>query len=88
MGVQGTLEYLSDLLSSTTKKKKKKQTQTVALKIRMDCDGCVRKVKHVLSGVKGTFFFLSPRLLVTVIAVIDRNFELCMIVFSILLNGN
>lgn len=56
MGVQGTLEYLSDLLSSTTKKKKKKQTQTVALKIRMDCDGCVRKVKHVLSGVKGTFF--------------------------------
>ncbi|CAK8566313.1 unnamed protein product [Lathyrus sativus] len=53
MGVQGTLEYLSDLLSSTTKKKKKKQTQTVSLKIRMDCDGCVRKVKHVLSGVKG-----------------------------------
>ncbi|KAJ1406806.1 Heavy metal-associated domain, HMA [Sesbania bispinosa] len=53
MGVQGTLEYLSDLLSSTKKKKKKKQTQTVALKIRMDCEGCARKVKHVLSGVKG-----------------------------------
>ncbi|XP_057440086.1 heavy metal-associated isoprenylated plant protein 24 [Lotus japonicus] len=52
MGVQGTLEYLSDLLKST-KKKKKKQTQTVALKIRMDCEGCARKVKHVLSGVKG-----------------------------------
>ncbi|XP_020229928.1 heavy metal-associated isoprenylated plant protein 24 [Cajanus cajan] len=52
MGVQGTLEYFSDLLSST-KKKKKKQTQTVALKIRMDCEGCARKVKHVLSGVKG-----------------------------------
>lgn len=52
MGVEGTLEYLSDLLSS--KKKKKKQTQTVALKIRMDCEGCARKVKHVLSGVKGT----------------------------------
>lgn len=57
MGVQGTLEYLSDLLSST-KKKKKKQTQTVSLKIRMDCEGCARKVKHVLSGVKGTFSFL------------------------------
>ncbi|KAI9107101.1 hypothetical protein K1719_022629 [Acacia pycnantha] len=51
MGVEGTLEYLSDLLSS--KKKKKKQTQTVALKIRMDCEGCARKVKQVLSGVKG-----------------------------------
>lgn len=54
MGVEGTLEYLSDLLSS--KKKKKKQTQTVALKIRMDCEGCARKVKHVLSGVKGIHF--------------------------------
>lgn len=52
MGVQGTLEYFSDLLSST-KKKKRKQVQTVALKIRMDCEGCARKVKHVLSGVKG-----------------------------------
>ncbi|KAJ7965666.1 Heavy metal-associated isoprenylated plant protein [Quillaja saponaria] len=52
MGVEGTLEYLSDLLSST-KKKKKKQMQTVSLKIRMDCEGCARKVKQVLSGVKG-----------------------------------
>ncbi|MBA0566123.1 hypothetical protein Golob_010968 [Gossypium lobatum] len=53
MGVEGTLEYISDLLSSMKKKRKKKQTQTVALKIRMDCEGCARKVKKVLSGVKG-----------------------------------
>ncbi|KAI4307352.1 hypothetical protein L6164_030552 [Bauhinia variegata] len=53
MGIEGTLEYFSHLLSSAKKKKKKKQTQTVALKIRMDCEGCARKVKHVLSGVKG-----------------------------------
>ncbi|GLU16244.1 hypothetical protein SLE2022_326870 [Rubroshorea leprosula] len=53
MGVEGTLEYISDLLSSVKKKKKKKQMTTVALKIRMDCEGCVRKVKNVLSGVKG-----------------------------------
>ncbi|PON63486.1 Heavy metal-associated domain containing protein [Parasponia andersonii] len=52
MGVEGTLEYLSDLLSSA-KRKKKKQIQTVSLKIRMDCEGCARKVKSVLSGVKG-----------------------------------
>ncbi|GAV59295.1 HMA domain-containing protein [Cephalotus follicularis] len=52
MGVQGTLEYFSDLLSSA-KKKKRKQINTVALKIRMDCEGCARKVKKVLSGVKG-----------------------------------
>lgn len=53
MGVEGTLEYFSDLLSYK-KGKKKKQMQTVALKIRMDCEGCARKVKSVLSGVKGT----------------------------------
>ncbi|XVF39469.1 hypothetical protein PTKIN_Ptkin01aG0037400 [Pterospermum kingtungense] len=51
MGVEGTLDYISDLLSSL--KKKKKQTRTVALKIRMDCEGCARKVKKVLSRVKG-----------------------------------
>lgn len=54
MGVAGTLEFLSDLLSSAKRsKKKKKQVNTVAIKIRMDCEGCVRKVKKVLSGVKG-----------------------------------
>ncbi|EEF48454.1 metal ion binding protein, putative [Ricinus communis] len=42
MGVAGTVEYLSDLLSSVKKRKKKKQIQTVALKIRMDCEGCAR----------------------------------------------
>lgn len=54
MGIEGTLEYLSDLLSRARKGKKKKQIQTVALKVRMDCEGCERKVKKVLSGVKGT----------------------------------
>ncbi|KAG8652422.1 hypothetical protein MANES_06G088001v8 [Manihot esculenta] len=43
MGVGGTLEYLSYLITSSGhkhKKKKKKQLQTVELKVRMDCDGC------------------------------------------------
>ncbi|GAA0161502.1 hypothetical protein LIER_17801 [Lithospermum erythrorhizon] len=52
MGVAGTLDFLSDLMSSK-KGKKKKQINTVAVKIRMDCEGCARKVKKVLSGVKG-----------------------------------
>ena len=59
MGIEGTLEYLSDLLSRTRKRKKKKQIQTVALKVRMDCEGCERKVKKVLSGVKGTYVSIS-----------------------------
>ncbi|KAK6130634.1 hypothetical protein DH2020_035609 [Rehmannia glutinosa] len=52
MGVSGTLEYLSEKLSNS-KKKKKKQLNTVAVKIRMDCEGCALKVKKALSGVKG-----------------------------------
>ncbi|CAA0842079.1 Heavy metal transport/detoxification superfamily protein [Striga hermonthica] len=52
MGVGGTLEYLSEKLSSS-KMKKKKQLNTVAVKIRMDCEGCALKVKKTLSGVKG-----------------------------------
>lgn len=54
MGVSGTLEYLSDLVSSA-KRKKKKQYQTVELKVRMDCDGCELKVKKALSSLSGTF---------------------------------
>ncbi|XP_022740615.1 heavy metal-associated isoprenylated plant protein 23-like [Durio zibethinus] len=54
MGVAGTLEYLSDLMSSTGHKyKKKKQLQTVELKVRMDCDGCELKVKKALSSLSG-----------------------------------
>jgi len=53
MGVAGTLEYFSDLLNNVKRRRKKKQMQTVALKVRMDCEGCERKVKSVLSGVKG-----------------------------------
>lgn len=53
MGVEGTMEYISDLLKKR-KRKKKKQMQTVALRVaRIDCEGCERKIKHILSGVKG-----------------------------------
>ncbi|GKV12157.1 hypothetical protein SLE2022_298050 [Rubroshorea leprosula] len=54
MGIGGTLEYLSDLMSSSgLKHKKKKQLQTVELKVRMDCDGCELKVKKALSSLSG-----------------------------------
>ncbi|XP_068642199.1 heavy metal-associated isoprenylated plant protein 23-like [Aristolochia californica] len=54
MGVAGTLEYFSGLLSSGHKyKKKKKQLNTVELKVRMDCDGCELKVKKALSSLSG-----------------------------------
>lgn len=55
MGVSGTLEYISDLMSSSHKHKKKKQFQTVNLKVRMDCDGCELKVKKSMSSLSGKF---------------------------------
>ncbi|KAK4353897.1 hypothetical protein RND71_026091 [Anisodus tanguticus] len=52
MGFGGTLEYISDMMSSGHKSKKK-QFQTVELKVRMDCDGCELKVKKALSSLSG-----------------------------------
>lgn len=55
------MEYFSGLLGNGYKKKRK-QFQTVELKVRMDCDGCVLKVKKALSNMKGIhiFFFCIP----------------------------
>eukprot|EP01018_Ginkgo_biloba_P037960 Gb_20920 [translate_table: standard] len=49
----GALEYVSDLLSGSNKLKKRKQMQTVEVKVRMDCDGCERKVKNAVSSMSG-----------------------------------
>lgn len=57
MGVSGTLEYFSELMSNGHKhKKKRRQLQTVNLKVRMDCDGCELKVKNALSSLSGTLY--------------------------------
>ncbi|CAO2834163.1 unnamed protein product [Amaranthus hypochondriacus] len=54
MGVQGTLEYLSDVISNAKKGKKRKQINTINLKVtRIDCEGCAMKIKKALSGLKG-----------------------------------
>jgi len=53
MGVAGTLEYISELMSSGHKHKKRKQMRTVELKIRMDCDGCELKVRNALNSLSG-----------------------------------
>lgn len=77
MGIGATLEYLSDLLSSSGhKRKKRKQLQTVELKVRMDCEGCELKVKNTLSSMKGFAshpsyqFFLKYRLIFLIYHVI------------------
>ncbi|KAF3626039.1 Heavy metal-associated isoprenylated plant protein 26 [Capsicum annuum] len=55
MGLRGTLEYISDMMRSSTHKsnRKKRLFHTVELKVRMDCDGCELKVKKALSSLSG-----------------------------------
>lgn len=57
MGVGGTLEYISEMMSIEKPKKKKKQFNTVELKVRMDCEGCEMKVKNTLSSMSGKFSY-------------------------------
>lgn len=61
MGLGGTLEYISEIMSSDKPKKKKKQFNTVELKVRMDCDGCELKVKKALSSLSGKYHNLFPK---------------------------
>lgn len=50
----GVLDHLSDLCSvSSTRKSKRKPMQTVDIKVKMDCDGCERRVKNAVSSMKG-----------------------------------
>ncbi|KAK9063695.1 hypothetical protein SSX86_017567 [Deinandra increscens subsp. villosa] len=65
----GYLDHLSDLCSvSSNKKSKRRNTETVKIKVKMDCDGCERKVKsaaYSVSGVKSVHID-RPKSLVTV----------------------
>ncbi|KAF8405426.1 hypothetical protein HHK36_010332 [Tetracentron sinense] len=52
----GVLDYVSDFFDcshSTNKLKKPKQLQTVEIKVKIDCEGCERKVKKAVDGMKG-----------------------------------
>ncbi|KAJ4966371.1 hypothetical protein NE237_018220 [Protea cynaroides] len=55
----GALDHISELfdfsLGSSSKKLKKKlkQLQTVEIKVKMDCEGCERRVKKSVEGMKG-----------------------------------
>ncbi|KAF3775303.1 Heavy metal-associated isoprenylated plant protein 26 [Nymphaea thermarum] len=49
----GALDYLSNFCTVTSTSNKKKTLQTVELKVRLDCDGCERKVRNAVSSMKG-----------------------------------
>nr|GME08125.1 heavy metal-associated isoprenylated plant protein 21-like [Ipomoea batatas] len=49
----GALDYLSNFCTITTRRKKRKPMQTVEIKVKMDCDGCERRVKSAVKNMKG-----------------------------------
>ncbi|KAK7258021.1 hypothetical protein RIF29_32400 [Crotalaria pallida] len=51
----GALDHISELLdcSNRSRSKKRKQFQTVEVKVKMDCEGCERRVKKAVEGMKG-----------------------------------
>ncbi|XP_073046003.1 LOW QUALITY PROTEIN: uncharacterized protein [Primulina eburnea] len=62
----GALDHLSDMFDCTgghsRQNKKHKQLQTVEIKIKMDCEGCERKVRRSVEGMKGvTSIEVSPK---------------------------
>ncbi|PNX66635.1 heavy metal-associated isoprenylated plant protein 26-like, partial [Trifolium pratense] len=54
----GALDYLSNfcdtvsVTTSTIKRSKRKAMQTVEIKVRMDCDGCERRVRNAVTSLK------------------------------------
>ncbi|WCJ25270.1 Heavy metal transport/detoxification superfamily protein [Euphorbia peplus] len=49
----GALDYLSNFCTVTTTRSKRKPMQTVEIKVKMDCDGCERRVKNAVTNMKG-----------------------------------
>ncbi|CAL0300338.1 unnamed protein product [Lupinus luteus] len=71
----GALDFLSDYFSVSTPKQKRKPMQTVEIKVKMDCEGCERKVRSSVSNMKGVKQVEVNRKesKVTVSGYVDRN---------------
>ena len=52
----GALDHISDMFdcsSGGSRLKKRRQLQTVEIKVKIDCEGCERKVRRAVEGMKG-----------------------------------
>ncbi|XP_010531538.1 PREDICTED: heavy metal-associated isoprenylated plant protein 26 [Tarenaya hassleriana] len=74
----GVLDHLSDVFDcshGSSKMKKRKQLQTVEIKVKIDCEGCERKVRRSVEGMKGvSSVTVEPKAnKVTVVGYVDPN---------------
>ncbi|GAB4827949.1 Heavy metal-associated isoprenylated plant protein 21 [Ancistrocladus abbreviatus] len=49
----GVLDYLANFCTVTSTWRKRKPFRTVDIKVKMDCDGCERKVRNAVKSMKG-----------------------------------
>ncbi|OWM64403.1 heavy metal-associated isoprenylated plant protein 21 isoform X1 [Punica granatum] len=51
----GALDYLSNFctVDSTSTRSRRRAMQTVEIKVKMDCDGCERRVKSAVNSMRG-----------------------------------
>ncbi|GLU10701.1 hypothetical protein SLE2022_274870 [Rubroshorea leprosula] len=71
----GALDYLYYFCNVTTVRHKRKSMQTVEIKVKIDCDGCERRVKNAVRNMKGVKSVEVNRKLsrVTVSGYVDPN---------------
>ncbi|RZC44945.1 hypothetical protein C5167_037888 [Papaver somniferum] len=53
MGILDHLSHRFDFSHESRKMKKLKELQTVEIKIKIDCEGCERKIRRSVEGMKG-----------------------------------
>ncbi|GAV75825.1 HMA domain-containing protein [Cephalotus follicularis] len=71
----GALDYLSKFCIVTSTRNKRKPMQTVEIKVKMDCDGCERRVKNAVTSMKGvkSVYVNRKQSRVTVSGYVDPN---------------
>ncbi|GMI85538.1 HEAVY METAL ASSOCIATED PROTEIN 45, heavy metal associated isoprenylated plant protein 21 [Hibiscus trionum] len=71
----GALDYISSFCTVTERKSKRKPLQTVEIKVKMDCDGCERRVRNAVTNMKGvkTVEVIRKQSRVTVTGNVDPN---------------
>ncbi|MCL7032834.1 hypothetical protein MKW94_014886 [Papaver nudicaule] len=53
MGILDRLSHRFDFSHDSRKMKKLKELQTVEIKVKIDCEGCERKIRRSVEGMKG-----------------------------------
>ncbi|KAE8659359.1 methionyl-tRNA formyltransferase [Hibiscus syriacus] len=71
----GVLHYIVNFCSVTSTRSKRKPMQTVKIKVKMDCDGCERRVRNAVNYIEGVQTVEVDRKLslVTVTGNVDPN---------------